>query len=303
MTATESRDRVTTAAPVARPRRGTRAFLDQLRWEVRKTWVRPRTYAGFVAAFLFELLLSLLWRLPTVRQGMGRQLWRVHVELGAVVSGLTTAVHMTANTMALIGALFLALVASDVVAKEFEDGTLRMALSRPVGRGALFTQKLVACALYTVALTIFVGASALALGLLFEGPGRLVIIAIREGVFGALGFRVGLQRYAVSIGMLVASMMTVTLLAFALSCFRMKPATAIVIAATVLLADHLIRLEPALAHVAPYCLTTRLVTWRQVFNQKIPWLRIHRNYRDLLRLDVALLLVAWWRFRRRELSA
>lgn len=278
------------------------AFLHQLRWELRKLWARPRTYVGFVATFLFELLLSLLWRLPAVREGAGRQLWRVHVDVDHAVSGLTTAVHMAADTMALIGALFLMLIATDTVAKELEDGTLRMVFSRPVARGAVLAQKLIVCAVYTVALAVFVGASALALGLLFEGPGRLVIVAIREGVLCSLPFRVGLARYAAAIAMLAAAMLTVTFLAFTIGCCRVKPGTALVVAATVILADHLVRVEPALAAVSPYCLTTRLMTWRHVFNEDIPWLKIRRNYRDLLCLDVGLILTAWWLLRRRDVA-
>ena len=278
------------------------AFRRQLRWELRKLWRRPRTYAGFVATFLFELTLMLFWRLPAVREGYGRELFHLDVDVDRALTGLTTAVHVTAECMALIGALFLGLVASDMLAREVEDGTLRMALARPVGRTSLLAQKLVASAVYTVALTAFVGLSTLALGLVLEGPGKLVVFSVREGVVAVLGFGLGLERYALAVPMLAAAMFTVTLLAIAVSCFPMKSGTAIVVAGSILLADHLIRLEPALGSIAPYTLTTRLLTWRQMFGHPINWGRIERNYRDLLMLDLVLIAISWWAFTRREIT-
>lgn len=278
-----------------------RRFLLQLSWELRRLWARPRTYLGFGVTFCFELVLSLLWRLPSVRELMSREFWKMHVQLEQGLSGLTTAVHMTSETMAMIAMLFFGLVASDIVAKEIEDGTLRMIFSRPVGRGSVFVQKLIACAVYSLALTVFVGATALALGMLFEGPGRLVVINFRENVVCALSFERGLTRYVLAIGMLAASFSTVTLLGFALSCQGLKPGAVIVVGGAILMADQLIRIQPGLAGISPYMLTTRLVSWRQVFNDTIPWLRLQRNYTQLLGLDLTLILLAWWAFRRREL--
>jgi len=51
-------------------------------------------------------------------------------------------------------ALYLALVAGDVVAKEVEDGTLRMILCRPVSRLRVGLLKYAACVLYTFVLVI-----------------------------------------------------------------------------------------------------------------------------------------------------
>jgi hypothetical protein len=67
----------------------------------------------------------------------------------------------------------------------------------------------------------------------------------------------------------------------------------------VLLADWTVRVHPAFAALSPYCLTTRIATWRQLFNDEIPWLRIERNLLQLLWVDGALLAFAWAAFRRR----
>jgi ABC-2 type transport system permease protein len=279
-----------------------RAFVAQLGWELRKLCSRPRTYLAFAATFTFELVLSLLLRAPAVREVMTRELWKTHLRVDQVFSGLTSAVHLASESMAIIGALFLGLVTSDVVSKEIEDGTLRTLLCRPVGRGAVFVQKLTVCAAYTMALALFVGASALVLGLAFEGRGPLVIVSFSESILTALDFPHGLARYAIAIPMLGGSMLTVALMGFALSCFGLPPGAVIVVGGAVLIADHLVRIQPGFAAISPYTLTTRLMSWRQMFNREIPWPRLERNYGELLALDVVLIVTAWWTFRRRDLT-
>ena len=83
-----------------------RGFIGQLGWELRRLWARPRTYIGFAVTFGFELVLSLLWRLPSVRELMAREFWKMHLQMAEGFSGLTTAVHMTSETMAMIAMLF-----------------------------------------------------------------------------------------------------------------------------------------------------------------------------------------------------
>jgi ABC-2 type transport system permease protein len=279
-----------------------RLFVSQLRWEFRKLWARPRTYLGFAATFTFELLLSLLWRAPVVRDVMTREFWKMHMRLDQGFSGLTSAVHLAGETMAMIGTLFLGLVASDVVSKEIEDGTLRTLLCRPVGRGSVFVQKLAVCVVYTIVLALFVGVSSLILGLAFEGRGPLVIVAFSESIIAALDFRRGLARYAIAIVMQAGSMLTVALGGLALSCWGLGPGAVIVVGGAILTADHLIRIQPGLAAISPYTLATRLMSWRQMFNKAIPWPRLQRNYGELLVLDLCLIVAAWWAFRRRDLT-
>ncbi len=279
------------------------AFLAQLRWELRRMWRRPRTYVGFAAALVFEVLLALLYRTPQAQAQLLRHVWRVTLpfDLRDAFSALPTAVEVASETLLNVGALFLALAATDVVARELEDGTLRMALCRPVSRTSVLLQKLVACAVYTAALVLWIMAGSLALGLVLAPHGKLVILVARDGIAGTLDFWPGLTRYALAAVPNVAAIFTVTLLAFTLSCFPVKPGTALALAVAILFADWAIHLQ--FLTVSPYCLATRLGTWRQFFNDEVPWLRIRRNFRDLAWIDVALVGLAWVAFVRRPLTA
>jgi len=283
----------------------TAAFFRQLEWELRCLWRRPRTYVGFGAALLFQLMLFAALELPSVRGQFLRGAATLHeyLKLGEPFSALSNAVRVTGQTIVFIGGVSLALVAGDLVAKDAEDGTLRMVFCRPVSRTSVFLQKLLACTVYSVALTSFVGLSALLLAFAFEGTsGGLVVVSFREGILGAHEFAAGMQRYAASMPLLAASILTVPLLAFTLSCFPMKAATAASVAVLVLLGDWTIQSLPTFAPLSPYTLTTRIVSWRQVFNDAIPWLRLQRNYSELAVVDLLLVLVGWCAFCRRPLK-
>lgn len=280
-----------------------KAFVRQLGWEIRKLVARPRTHLGFAACLLFEVALVVLYRTTSLDEALGKAVWRVPPEIAdTTLSGLTVAAHVTAETMAVVAALFLALVAGDMLANESEERTLHMILARPVTVEVVLVQKLVACLLYTFALSLFVGATALALGLALEGPGRLVVVSANESLIGVHDFGAGLRRYALGIAMLGPCWATFTLLAFALSCCRVKPGVATVVALAILLTDEVLRIQPPFASFAPYALTTRILTWRLAFGFDVAWLRIERNLSQLLLLDVALIAFACWVMRRRELA-
>lgn len=278
------------------------AFARQLGWEIRKLAARPRTYLGFAVSLAFEIALVLLYRFSPLDELLDRKYWQVPAELAGPPSGLTVATHVSAETMGVVAALFLALVAGDIIANESEERTLHMIFSRAVTRESVLLQKILVCAAYTVALCVFVGVTSLALGLLVQGPGTLVVVAAQESIIGVHDLASGLQRYALGIAMLGPCWLTFTLIAFALSCCKMKPGAATVLALSVLLTDHVLRIQPAFAALAPYSLTTRILTWRQVFGYDVAWLRIERNLSQLLLVDAALIALAWAVFRRRELA-
>lgn len=282
----------------------TAPFVRQLRWELRRLWRRPRTWLGFGGTLAFQLLMYALLALPSVRDGFLQGARSVHqfLDVGEPFSALSNGVRVAGQSMLFVGTVALALVASEMVAKEAEDGTLRATFCRPVSRTSVFFQKLLACTVYTVALTLFVGTAAMLLALALEPTGKLVVVSVRESILGVHELGPGLARYAAAISLLAASVLTVTLFAFALSCFPMRAATAATVAMMVLLGDWVINSHPMLAPISPYTLMTRLASWRQVFNETIPWPRLERNYGELALLDLALVVTAWCAFLRRPLT-
>src|SRR5882757_5042248 len=139
-------------------------FFLQLRGELWKLFARKRTYLGFGAFFAVEMVILLLFQLPKVQRSWRHLLEDAGYGFEQYFSGITLAYQIVLGTTSLLGGLYIALVAGDIVAKEVEDGTLRMTLCRPVSRIRLLAVKYLACLIYTFALIGFIGLSALVVG-------------------------------------------------------------------------------------------------------------------------------------------
>lgn len=279
---------------------GVSSFFSQLRAELRKLAGRRRTWIAFGAALSCQLIGASLLRLPVVREALARQFHQAGLSFAESFTGLTCAAYMLANTMTIVGSLFIALVAADLVAQEREEGTLRTIFCRPVTRGRIFTIKLLLAVGYAVAFTWFCGGCGLAIGLIAEGPGRLVMVGYKESVFGIFEWDVGLLRYGLAVLLNSMSQVTVALLAFAFSCLRMKPAAATVLALSVCIADEVIRNLPAMESVRPYFLMTRIVAWVGAYNDPLHTARLWRSHSELAVFDVVVAIAAWIAFRRSE---
>ena len=277
-----------------------RSFFTQLRWELRKLGARPRTWLGFGAAVVWQLAGALVLRLPAVRAGIATQFHRAGLTFAENFTGLSAAAYMLANTITLVGSVFIALVAADLVAQEREEGTLRMIFSRPVTRGRIWVVKLLVALGYALGLTWFIGFCGLAIGLIAEGPGRLAMVGYKESVFGVFEWEEGVGRYWLAVLLVSLSECTVALLAFAFSCGRVKPAAAAALALSVFIADDTVRNLPSMQSVRHHFLVTRVIAWVGAFNDPLHLARMRRCYSDLAIFDAAVAGAAWLVFRRSE---
>ncbi|MPN51871.1 hypothetical protein SDC9_199521 [bioreactor metagenome] len=83
------------------------------------------------------------------------------------ISALTVAVIMLIPQIILLLPLYASLVGGDLVAKETEDGTLRMILSRPVSRFRLLLLKWIAGIIFCAALVLTLGGTALGFAMIW----------------------------------------------------------------------------------------------------------------------------------------
>ena len=150
------------------------------------------------------------------------------------VSALTVAVIMLIPQILLLMPLYAALVGGDLVAKEVEDGTLRMILSRPDlpvpavvgevgGRGDLLRRCWCWC---------WAGRRWALPGCGFRGRGCLS--SCREQVFNVLSPGEGFKLYLWSHLFMTLNASVVLGIAFMFSCFNMKPAAATILALSLL---------------------------------------------------------------------
>lgn len=278
-------------------------FLLQLRGELKKLFARKRTYIGFAAFLGVELVVLALLRLPRVQRGLVRLLEGAGYVAGDYLSGQTLGLMITLSTVFLLGALYLALVAGDVVSKEVEDGTLRMMLARPISRTRILTLKVLACSLYTFVLTVFIAVTALLAGTLHAGGGGLFVYAPLEGVFAIYEPWAGAARIALSIPLLAVSLMTITSLGFCFSCMRMKPAAATIVTLSVLFVDTILKNIPFFSSIRDWFLTAKMSAWVGAFEYRIPWEPMLENYAWLAAFNATLLVLAATTFASRDFKS
>ena len=280
-----------------------RLFFLQLRGELKKLFARKRTYIGFGAFLLVEMALLFLLNLPKPKRNF-RNLIESHGYIfERYFSGLTLGLLVLMWTMFLLGALYLALVAGDVVSKEVEEGTMRMMLCRPVSRARIVILKYLACVIYTFALIGFIGLSALATGSIYKGFGGLFVFAPMEKIVALHEMWPGLARYLASLPLLALCLTSITSLGFMFSCFNMKPAAATIVTLSVFFFDYIFHGIPYFESLAPYFLATHMSTWLHVFENYVPWWRVLEDFAYLFALDATFVIVGLAAFQQRDFKA
>jgi ABC-2 type transport system permease protein len=266
-------------------------FFLQLRGELWKLFARKRTYIGFGAFFALEILILVLFQLPKVQRSWRNLIEQAGYEFEGYFSGITLAFQILFWTVFLLGGLYIALVGGDIVSKEVEDGTMRMTLCRPVSRLRVLMVKYLACLIYTYALTIFIGVSALTIGLLRQGVGGFFAFQPLQKLFVLYDFGEGLGRYLGSIPLLAFTLVSVTSLAFMLSCCNMKPAAATICTLTYFMTDNIFRNIPYFDSLKPWFITSHIETWYNVYRSPVPWLQMTEDLAYLAGVDATFLLI------------
>lgn len=281
-------------------------FLLQLKNELVKLFARKRTYLGFGGAVAAQLVFLILWRLPLAQRAFEGITRRSKEDFMAeYFMGLTAAQLTVTFTFLLLGGLYLALVGGDIVAKEVEDGTMRMILARPISRRRLWTIKWLATSIYTFALVICIGLTSLLLATAFcGGLGKLAVIYgqhPRHLMFlSTYETGAGLLVYAKGILLLAVVMHVVSALAFMLSCLNMKPATATVTTLAVFFLDAVVKMVPFFDVYDQWLLSYHLSCWLRAMSRLTLPSATATSVIYLLALAAIFLAISARRFSRRD---
>lgn len=204
-------------------------FTLQLRSELWKLFGKKRTYMGFGVFLVAQAGMMLLFRFGPPSQGMARLLSSNGYVPDEFISALTAGLFMLVPQILFLMPLYVSLVGGDMVAKESEDGTLRMILSRPVSRARLLFVKWVAGIVFSVLLVISLGIIALAFARILFPWNSMFVINPGEG-FSVFAAGEGLQRYALAHLFMSVNATVMLSISFMFSCFNMKPAAATILA-------------------------------------------------------------------------
>ena len=284
-------------------------FFRQWQNELLKLFARRRTYLGFAGTLVAELLFLLLWRHPLAQRAFEKAIRGGVVEPNPFFDnyfhGLTIALLMVTFTFLLLGGLYLSLVAGDIVAKEVEDGTLSMILSRPVSRLRLWSLKWSTCSVYTFGLVFFIGFTSLLLAsTLCGGLGKLAVVYGQHPhhlqLISIFDTAEGLWRYIQGLLLLGVVMHVVSALAFMFSCFNMKPATAAIATLAVFFIDAVLKVVPFFIFFEKWLISYHLACWLRSFAKYEPAANVGISVCYLLALSGMFLSISAFQFYRRD---
>lgn len=274
-------------------------FIDELT----KLFARKRTYIGFGAFVALQAMILALLQHPKARKSIADLLEKNGLGFDDHYMGLTLAIAVIAFSFTFLGGLYVALIAGDIVAKEVEEGTMRMILARPIGRVRLLLLKFAACVLYTLVLVWFLGATALVFASIYRGgPGKLFIFFPEEDLFAFYDTGAGLWRYTRSVLCLSYATLSIAALGFMFSCFRMKPAAATILTLSVFFVDVVLMNLPYFSELRHWFMSYHIGFWVRTYHAYPPWSEIVESVAWLTGLMATFVIVGVSHFAGRDLK-
>ena len=281
-----------------------RLFLLQLSGELKKLFSRRRTYIGYLAFMFLEIVLLLVFHTEPAREEMNRLLSLNGLPFDQFYSSLTVTYWVMGFSMLLLGAIYFALISGDIVAKESEDGNLRLVLSRPITRLRILVLKYLSVLIYTITFVWFVGISGYLMAAMALGwEGGLFVWNYDMKVFAVFPtWSEGAGRIFLASLLLSVSMCTLSSIGFAFSCFKIKPAAATILALSVLFVDVVLQMFPFVKPYQEYFVTFRMSNWIYVLENNVSWAKVAESYTFLAGLNITLFVVGWMAFQTRDVK-
>jgi ABC-2 type transport system permease protein len=279
-------------------------FRAQLRNELWKLFGKKRTYIGFGAFVLAQTLMLLIFKF-TRWQHLFEQLLAGNGYLASeYISALTVAQLMLVPQIILLLPLYVTLVGGDLVAKEAEDGTLRMILSRPISRVRLLLVKWVAGGLFSAVLVLALGVIALGFArILFPWKGMFVFGEEPTPLFGLFSAADGVRLYLLAQVFIAANAVVMMSVAGMFSCFNMKPAAATILALSYMFLSMVLEHIPFFETWQDWFITHHFAMWVYVYQAPIPWPQILQSELILLAITATTFVVGALVFHVRDIKS
>jgi ABC-2 type transport system permease protein len=279
-------------------------FYHHLKNELWKLFGKKRTYIGFGAFLLAQSAMLMAFRFTRWQAQLERLLAGNGYLARDYISALTVALVMLIPQVLLLMPLYAALVGGDLVAKEAEDGTLRMILCRPISRFRLLFIKWLAGLVFSAALVLSLGAAALAFARLwFPWGGMFVFPMWPESVFSVLSAGHGFKLYLCSHLLMTLNASVVLGLAFMFSCFNMKPAAATILALSFLFINLVMEHIPFFEAYQEWFLPYHFRGWQLAYANPIPWERVIGSVLILLAFNLTTFLIGSAAFQARDIKS
>jgi ABC-2 type transport system permease protein len=278
-------------------------FFQQWRAEWLKLLARKRTYLGFGAFLALEAAVLTLVHIKGAAH-FKTLITRQGQVFDEYYSAPTLALILLMASVFLLGGIYMTLVSGDIVAKESEDGHMRMLLARPVSRFRLLLVKYLTCVGYTILLVQFIAWSAMLMGLAVTGWGGGFFAFVPElGIAAFYDGSVGISKYIGASIALSLSMITVTSIGFMLSCLPIKPAAATIGALSYMLIDFILRNMGFMEDYKHLLFTHHMQAAGRVLAEEPQWPVILRSFTVLGAMNLTFFLIGVGIFDTRDLKS
>jgi ABC-2 type transport system permease protein len=277
-------------------------FFAQLKNELWKLFGKKRTYIGFGAFVVVQLAMLMIFKFTRWHNNLERLLSGNGYLASEYISALTVSVVMLMPQIILLMPLYTTLVGGDMVAKESEDGTLRMILSRPISRVRLLVVKWCAGILFAAVLVLALGVAALGLASVWF-PWKGMFVFSPGQAFSLLPAGEGLMRFAFSHLFLAVNASAMLSVAFMFSCFNMKPAAATILALSYLFVNVVMERIPFFEEYENWFITHHFGCWLLVFQNPVPWAQILQSEIILIAISATAFIVGSMAFQVRDIKS
>jgi ABC-2 type transport system permease protein len=278
-------------------------FLLQLRNELWKLFGKKRTYIGFGICLLTQNIVSIVFRFTKASNFMERLLEGNGYLVEPYISTLTIATVMLFPIAAFLLPLYVSLVGGDLLAKEAEDGTLRMILARPISRSRLIFLKWLAGTIFSGLLVATLGVFGLVFARLWFRWGGLFVWIPDQNIFGIFDSAEGLRAYCIAHVMLVSEAISIMSASFMFGCFNVKPAAATILALSVVFVNFILQNIPYFRDFQNWFFTYHMNLWQFMFAQPIPWWRVGASMSVLFGFNLTFLLIGITAFQVRDIKS
>ena len=237
--------------------------------ELYKIFNRKRSYIGFVAvlAIVFLVLLAFKYEGREIFSFLTKNFEQQFILKGNILNGNMFA-YLILKSLWVHFPILIALVTGDLISGEEQSGTIRLILSRPVGRVQFITAKFVAAFIYVISLVLFMAVVSLCLGYLTFGTGDLLVLMNTVNVFPADEV---LQKFVGAYMFGIVSMMTIASLSIFLSATTGNSLAAILstIALVIVLTFVSVFNVPGLNFFKPFLFTSYTSSWQGFFEYNL----------------------------------
>ncbi len=280
------------------------AFVGILKNEIIKTIKRPRSFIGFGVIVFVCLMLQLAFlndgkNILSFITGQFENTFDIQ---GKVLNG-NLICFVLLQTLIVQMPMLVALVTGDLVSGETASGTIRFLLTRPSSRTQIVIAKWIAGMIYTTLLLIVLGIMALVVSFLIFGNGDL--ISLNSEAMTIVRADDIAWRWAFAFFIAFLSLGVVATLGLFLSCIMDNSITPIVSVMAIIIVFTIIGMFdlPSFDVIKPFLFTTHMISWRNLFEEPIPFKDIYISCIILFFHIVALLAASIYFFNRKDITA